>query len=71
MPSFKSQAQRRWVQANHPEWVEEWDQATPREPLPEHVPTSRSLPKQLKLTGTSKLAQAEHARRLKRASNQT
>jgi hypothetical protein len=35
---FKSQAQRRWMYANHPEMAKEWSDHTPKgEKLPEKV----------------------------------
>ena len=34
---FKSQAQRAWMYANHPQMAAEWEAHTPDKKLPEHV----------------------------------
>lgn len=34
---FKSQAQRRWMYATHPEMAKRWEEHTPKKKLPEHV----------------------------------
>jgi hypothetical protein len=41
---FKSNAQRRWMYANHPEMAKEWSEHTPKEKkLPEYVKKSELI----------------------------
>lgn len=40
---FKSESQRRWMHANHPEMAKEWEAATPKDAvLPKHVKGSEA-----------------------------
>lgn len=34
---FKSEAQRRWMYANHPEMAKRWEKETSDKKLPQHV----------------------------------
>jgi len=43
---FKSQAQRAWMYANHPEMAKRWEKHTPKgKKLPEHVGDKLAFPK--------------------------
>lgn len=37
MSPLRSEAQRRWMHATHPQMAEEWEKETPTGPLPERV----------------------------------
>jgi hypothetical protein len=36
---IKSEAQRKWMWATHPDMAKQWEKETPAGPLPEHVKT--------------------------------
>lgn len=42
---FKSNAQRKWMHANHPLMAKRWDAETPKTKLPEHVKKKTSKKK--------------------------
>lgn len=53
---FKSEAQRRWMYANHPEMAKEWEADTPKGPLPARI---KPIPKGRKRAGEALSAKAK------------
>jgi len=46
---FRSQAQRGWMHANHPEMAARWEAETPKGKLPQYVKSSKRKPRKKSL----------------------
>jgi len=60
---FKSEAQRRWVYAKHPEMAKRWQEHTPKDKLPEKVKHAAFLDELTKIADLAGLVLSQLARR--------